>query len=234
MKYTVIAICNLFLLLCISWAGELQSKIPDLKDRKDRISYSVGFQIGGDLKKEKTDIDSQAFLKGVKDALGGTNPDINPQEMNSMLVDMKKKIISRQKFEKLEMKEQRLGEGKKFLAENAKKKGVVSLPSGLQYKVINEGNGRKPGPTDEVTIHYRGTLIDGSEFVNSYRKGKPETFYVNGVIPGLTEAFQLMKEGDKWQLFISADLAFRRGMLANRTVLYVLELISVKSQELDR
>jgi FKBP-type peptidyl-prolyl cis-trans isomerase FklB len=231
MKYVITGICNLVLLLGISWAGELQSKTLDLKDRKNRISYSVGFQIGGDFKKQNTDIDPDAFLKGVKDALGKKNPNISPEEMSSILLKMKKKIVAKQRFEQLEMRDQRLGEGRKFLAENAKKDGIVTLPSGLQYKVIREGSGRIPGATDEVTVHYRGTLIDGTEFGNSYRKGKPETFHVNGVIRGLTEAFQLMKEGDKWQLFISADLAFRRGILANRTVIYDLELISVKSNK---
>ncbi|UCH44318.1 MAG: FKBP-type peptidyl-prolyl cis-trans isomerase [Nitrospiraceae bacterium] len=229
MKYVIIAICNLFLLLGISWSDELQSKTPELKDRKDRISYSVGFQIGGDLKKEKTEIDPRAFLKGVKDALGGKNPDIDPQEMNTMLVDMKKKIIARQRFEQREMREKRLGEGKKFLAENAKKEGVISLPSGLQYKIINEGKGRKPGATDRVKVHYLGTLIDGTPFGSSYTKGKPELFYVNGVIKGVAEALQLMKEGSKWQLVIPHDLAFTgRGEFANKTVIYELELISIE------
>lgn len=232
MKYVVTAMCYVVLLLGLSWAGELQSETPELKDRKDRVSYSVGFQIGGDLKEEKTEIYPQAFLKGVKDALGEKNPDIDPQEMNSMLVDMKKKIIAKQRFEQLEMREQRLGEGKKFLAENSKKEGVISLQSGLQYKVINEGNGKIPGPTDRVKVHYQGTLIDGTPFGSSYSKGKPELFYVNGVIKGVTEALQLMKEGAKWQLFIPPDLAFTgRGEFANRTVIYDLELISIEPSD---
>jgi FKBP-type peptidyl-prolyl cis-trans isomerase FklB len=232
MKHVVTGMCYVVLLLGLSWAGELQSETSDLKDRKDRISYSVGFQIGGDLKKEKTDIDPRAFLKGVKDALGGKNPDIDPEEMHSMLVDTKKKIIAKQRFEQLEMREQRLGEGKKFLDENAKKEGVISLPSGLQYKVIYEGNGRTPGPTDRVKVQYLGKLIDGTPFSSSYTRGKPGLFYVSGVIKGVTEALQLMKEGAKWQLFIPPDLAFTgRGELANRTVIYDLELISIEPSE---
>ena len=231
MKYMFMSVFIMLFFFSISWAGELQTKVSELKERKDRISYSVGYQIGGDFRKQNTDIDPDAFLKGVKDALGKKNPNISPEEMSSILLKMKKKIVARQRFEQLEMRDQRLGEGKKFLAENTKKDGIITLPSGLQYKVIREGYGRTPGATDEVTVHYRGTLIDGTEFGNSYRKGRPETFHVNGVIRGLTEAFQLMKEGDKWQLFISADLAFRRGMLANRTVIYDMELISVKSYE---
>jgi FKBP-type peptidyl-prolyl cis-trans isomerase FklB len=228
----VTAVCVIVFLFSISWAGELQQESPELKDRKEKISYSVGYQIGGDFKKESTSIDPDAFLKGVKDALAEMEPAISPEEMRLILLEMKKKIVARQRFGKLEMREQRLEEGKKFLAENAKKEGVVTLPSGLQYKVIREGNGRIPGPTDKVKVHYRGTLIDGTEFGNSYRKGKPETFYVNGVIRGLTEAFQLMKESSKWQLFIPADLAFgRRGGLTDRTVIYDLEMISVESSD---
>jgi FKBP-type peptidyl-prolyl cis-trans isomerase len=233
MKYMFMSVFMMLFFFSISWAGELQTKVSELKERRDRISYSVGYQIGGDFKKQNTNIDPDAFLKGVKDALGKKNPNISPEEMSAILLKMKKKIVARQRFEQLEMRDQRLGEGRKFLAENAKKDGIVTLPSGLQYKIIREGYGRTPGATDEVTVHYRGTLIDGTEFGNSYRKGRSETFHVNGVIRGLTEAFQLMKEGDKWQLFISADLAFRRGILANRTVIYDLELISVKSHEYD-
>ncbi len=123
--------------------------------------------------------------------------------------------------------EQRFGAGKKFLEENGKKEGVVTLPSGLQYKVIRQGKGNKPGPTDKVTVHYTGTLIDGTKIMSTYRKGKPETFFVNGVKKGMTEALQLMREGARWQLFIPPELAFsNRGPLHNRTLIYDIELIS--------
>lgn len=232
MKFRVMIVILMVLQFRMSSAGELQLEVHELKNRKDRISYSIGFQIGGDFKKEKTDIDQNAFLKGIKDAMVEAEPEISHEEMRAILLEMKKKIVARQRFEKLEMREQRLSEGQKFLDENAKKDGIITLPSGLQFKVIREGNGRQPGPTDRVTVHYRGTLIDGTEFGNSYRKGKPETFHVNGVISGLTEAFQLMKEGAKWQLFIPSDIAFgKRGALADRVIIYDLELISVNSPE---
>ncbi len=232
MKYIFMAVCMTVLLFTICWAGELRHEVSELKERKDRISYSVGYQIGGDFRKQGTEIDPDAFLEGIRDALAEMEPEISREEMRSTLLETKKKIIARQRTEKLEMKEHRLGEGRKFLADNAKKDGVVTLPSGLQYKAVREGSGRIPGPTDEVTVKYRGTLIDGTEFGSSYRKDKPETFHVNGVIPGLTEALQLMNEGARWQLFIPADLAFgRRGALADRTVIYDLELISVKPSE---
>jgi FKBP-type peptidyl-prolyl cis-trans isomerase FklB len=228
MKQIIGTVVSIFLLSSFCYAAEK----PVLNKKKDKVSYSLGYQIGGDFKKENRDIDPDAFLKGVKDALAEMKPEISPEEMRSTLMQMKKKIVARQQFEKLEMREQRLGEGKKFLTENAMKDGVITLPSGLQYKVIKEGKGRIPGPTDRVTVQYRGTLIDGTEFSNSYRKDKPETFYVNGVIPGISAALQLMKEGSNWQLFIPADLAFgKRGLLANRTVIYDLDLISIESSE---
>jgi FKBP-type peptidyl-prolyl cis-trans isomerase FklB len=228
MKQIIGTVVSIFLLSSFCYAAEK----PVLNKKKDKVSYSLGYQIGGDFKKENRDIDPDAFLKGVKDALAEMKPEISPEEMRSTLMQMKKKIVARQQFEKLEMQEQRLGEGKKFLAKNAMKDGIITLPSGLQYKVIKEGKGRIPGPTDRVTVQYRGTLIDGTEFSNSYRKDKPEIFYVNGVIPGISAALQLMKEGSNWQLFIPADLAFgKRGLLANRTVIYDLDLISIESSE---
>jgi len=152
-------------------------------------------------------------------------------------VEMKKKIVARKKEEltareadQLKTKEKYRGEGREFLAANAKKEGVITLPSGLQYKIIRPGTGRSPGPNDAVTVHYRGTLIDGTEFGSSDQaEGKLETFHVNGVIKGMAEALQLMKEGAKWQLFIPADLAYgERGPLADRAIIYELELIAIE------
>jgi len=210
-----------------------------LSEEKDRFSYSVGYQMGGDFKQQSMDLDPDAFLKGVEDAFAEAEPQLSAEEMRATLLELKKKIVAMQKAKKADqrierknMKEKYWGEGREFLAENAKKDGVITLPSGLQYKVINEGNGRIPGPNDSVTVHYRGTLIDGTEFGSSYHDNKPGEFRVDGVIKGWTEALQLMKEGAKWQLFIPADLAYReRGPLADKTVIFDIELISVKPFE---
>ncbi len=201
------------------------------KEEKDQASYSVGYQIGGDLRQQGTDIDPEAFLKGVEDALSAAEPRLSPEEMKSTLLEMKNKIEAEQRKQKQAAIEQYRGEGREFLAENEKKEGVVVLPSGLQYKVIKEGTGRTPKADDTVTVHYRGTLIDGREFYNS-RRGKetPQTFHVGAVIKGMSEALQLMKEGAEWQLFIPADLAYgERGPVAERAVLFDVELISVAS-----
>jgi FKBP-type peptidyl-prolyl cis-trans isomerase FklB len=153
--------------------------------------------------------------------------------MSAILVGLKRKIETTQRQQKQQMAERYRAEGEEFLSANAEKEGVVTLPSGLQYKVIQQGKGSSPGPSDKVNVHYRSTLIDGTEFHSSYRgEGEPETLHVSGVIRGLTEALQLMREGARWQLFIPADLAYaRRGPLADRTVIYEIELISIEPGE---
>lgn len=232
MQYIYVPMFVIFILFSTSLAGDVSVTGGELNNHKDKISYSLGYQIGGDFKKEKTDIDPEAFLKGVKDALAQAKPVISADEMKPMLRDMKKKVLATQRREKMEMVEQRTGAGKKFLEDNAKREGVISLESGVQYEVIHEGYGRQPKPTDRVKIHYRGTGIDGTEFSSSFRKGEPKIFYVNGVIPGITEVLQLMKEGAKWRVFIPYNRAFgTRGLHAYRTVIYDLELISIEPSE---
>lgn len=229
MKRLIILVFILFFSCGVSLAGDK----PELKEEKDRVSYSVGYQIGGDFKQQRTDIDSDAFLKGIEDALAEAEPPLSPEEMRAILQGMKAKILAGQRQQKQTAVEQYRGEGREFLAANAKKEGVVVLPSGLQYKILREGTGRTPGPTDRVTVHYRGTLIDGREFYNS-RRGKetPETFHVGAVIKGMSEALQLMKEGAKWKLFVPADLAYgERGPVGERAVIFDVELIKVESSE---
>jgi FKBP-type peptidyl-prolyl cis-trans isomerase FklB len=200
--------------------------------REDMISYSIGYQIGTDFKRENRAVDPDAFLNGMKDALAQKDLGVAPEEMRKTLLDVKKRIAARQRAEKLEMREQRLDEGKTFFAENGGKEGVVTLPSGLQYKVITQGTGEKPGPTDRVLVHYTGTLLDGTVFGSTGNRKEPKTFYVNGVVPGLTEGLQLMREGAKWEFYIPADLAYgSRGALADRSVIFELELLKVESPE---
>lgn len=229
MKRLVILIFIIFFSCAVSRAGEK----PALKEERDRVSYSVGYQIGGDFKQQRTDIDPDAFLKGIEDALAEAEPPLNPEEMRAILQEMKAKIQAEQRQQKQAAVEQYRGEGREFLAANAKKEGVITLPSGLQYKILREGTGRTPGPDDRVIVHYRGTLIDGREFYNS-RRGKetPETFHVGAVIKGMSEALQLMKEGAQWKLFVPADLAYgERGPVGERAVIFDVELITVESAE---
>ncbi|MGB7971555.1 MAG: FKBP-type peptidyl-prolyl cis-trans isomerase [Candidatus Deferrimicrobiaceae bacterium] len=205
---------------------------PEIKDEKGKINYSIGYQIGGDFKRQGIDLDPDLIVKGIQDALSESKPLMTPQEMRKTLVDLKTKIVADQRKQQKEQAQKNLAEGKAFLAKNAKKKGVKTLPSGLQYKVIEKGNGTSPKKTDSVTVNYRGTLIDGTEFDSSYKRGKPATFRVDGVIAGWTEALQLMKPGAKWQLFIPANLAYgERGagprIGPNSALIFEVELTKV-------
>ena len=229
MKKIITTIISVFLLYGLCFAEEK----PVFNEEKDRVSYSIGFQIGGDIRQQGRDIDPDALLKGIEDALSAAEPQLSPEEMKSTLMEMKKTIEARQRHQKQAAVEQYRGEGREFLAENAKKQGMVVLPSGLQYKVITEGAGKTPSANDTVSVHYRGTLIDGREFYNS-RRGKetPETFHVGAVVKGMSEALQLMKEGGRWQLFVPADLAYgERGPVGERAVIFDVELISIKPSE---
>ena len=199
-----------------------------LDDETARINYSLGYQIGGDFKRQGVELNPEAVVKGMQDALSGGEPLMSPQEMNTMLVELKRKVVAEQQAKRHESELQMVAEGNKFLEENAKKPGVVTTPSGLQYKIVEPGSGNNPGPTDEVTVNYRGTLINGQEFDSSYSKGKPVSFPLNGVIKGWTEGVQLVKPGGKIQLFIPPQLAYGdRGPLAHRTLIFDVELISV-------
>jgi FKBP-type peptidyl-prolyl cis-trans isomerase FklB len=222
--------CAAVLVLILLPGISLADEKPEIEDSADRASYSLGYQIGGDLERQNAEIDADALLRGLRDALGGTAPSIPPEETNEILMGLKRKIETTAREKKLQMAAKYRAEGEEFLAANAEKEGVVALPSGMQYRVLQQGTGRSPGPTDNVKIHYRSTLIDGTEFHDSSRgEGEPETLHVSGVIRGMTEALQLMREGDRWQLFIPADLAYgRRGPLADHTVIYEIELVSIE------
>jgi FKBP-type peptidyl-prolyl cis-trans isomerase FklB len=206
---------------------------PEIDGPADRVGYSLGHQIGEDLKRQSVDVDADALLRGLLDALAGVEPSIPDEEMNALLVDLKQKISASEKRSRRAEAERFRAEGSEFLAANATREGVVSLPSGLQYEVLRTGEGKRPGPNDRVKVRYRSTLIDGTAFHDSSRPtDAPETLHVSGVTRGLTEALQRMREGARWRVFLPADLAFgRRGPLADRTVIYEIELISIEPGE---
>ncbi len=228
MRYSVMA----FLCTVVLAFGCTSEKGPRLKDENDRVNYSLGHQIGGDFKQQGVEIRPELVVKGIQDALSGAEPLMTREEMDKTLMELKKKIVTAQREELRHAAEENLAKGKEFLAENAKKEGVKTLPSGLQYKIIQEGSGASPKATDTVTVHYRGTLIDGTEFDSSYSRGKPATFRVDRVIRGWTEALQMMKEGAKWELFIPPELAYGdRGagprIGPSSTLVFEVELLSV-------
>ena len=203
-----------------------------LKNQKEKMSYIIGMDIGNNLKKQSIDIDPNILAKGVKDALSGSQPLLTEQEIRESTMAFQKEMMAKQE----EVGKKNKKEGEAFLAENKKKEGVKTLASGLQYKVIKAGTGKKPKATDTVTTQYRGTLINGTEFDSSYRRGQPASFQVNGVIPGWTEALQLMEEGAKWQLFIPSNLAYGergagRDIGPNATLIFEIELLSIQEKK---
>jgi FKBP-type peptidyl-prolyl cis-trans isomerase FklB len=205
-----------------------QEKSPQFKDQKDKVSYSIGLQIGFNLSRQKVDISPEMLTSGIKDALAG-KPQLTPEQIKEVMNTFEKDMEQKQK----EAGEKNKTEGAKFLEDNKKKEGVKTTGSGLEYKVIKEGNGAQPKATDTVTVNYRGTLINGTEFDSSYKRGQPATFPVNGVIKGWTEALQLMKVGSKYQLFIPSSLAYGERSVspeigANSTLIFEVELLDAK------
>ena len=207
-----------------------------LKTQRDKVSYSMGLDIGRMLKMQGIDVDLELATRGLKDAYTGNQALLTDEEMQEVLTNFKKEFVAKQQELAKQQGEKNKKEGEIFLEANKKKEGVQTLPSGLQYKVLKAGAGKKPTATDTVTVHYRGTLIDGKEFDSSYPRGKPVTFPVNGVIPGWTEALPLMEEGAKWELFIPSNLAYGergagRDIGPNATLIFEVELISIEEKK---
>ena len=221
---------SLVLLLDVSWADEIK-----LESEADRIGYSLGQQIGRDFKRQGVELDAAALVHGFNDANSGAEPALDREEMTATLGNFKGRITAAQREEAQQRRAQRQKDaeekrrkGQEFLAANGSKPGVKTLPSGLQYKVIKAGTGKKPGPQDVVRVHYRARQLNGHEFDSSDSSGGPVSFSVNKVIRGWTEALQLMREGARWELYLPPELAYgRRGPLAGQTVIYEVELLGV-------
>jgi FKBP-type peptidyl-prolyl cis-trans isomerase FklB len=210
-----------------------KEKKPALETQQQKVSYSIGMDIGKNLKSQSIEIDSEAFLQGIKDAMSGGEPLLTEEQVRETMISFQQEMRAKEEERINSLTGKNKQEGDAFLAENAKKEGVITLPSGLQYKVIKSGTGRKPRLTDEVTTHYRGTSLDGTEFDSSYKRGEPTSFPVNGVIAGWTEALQLMPVGSKWQLFVPSHLAYGErgagGVIGpNATLIFEIELLSIK------
>lgn len=232
------ALLVLSLSAATSGSGALAApkKVSDLKNEKDKVSYILGHQIGNNLREGGAEVSSDAFLLGMQEALGGKASGINEEETRKIMTAFQKGMEDKRQAKAAEAGDKNTKEGKAFLAENGKKPGIVTLPSGLQYKVVKEGTGPMPKASDTVTTHYKGTLISGKEFDSSYKRGEPASFPVNGVIKGWTEALQLMKTGSKWQLFVPSELAYgARGagpdIGPNATLIFDVELLSIAGQK---
>jgi len=206
-----------------------------LKVDKDKLSYTFGANFGKSLKQQEIEINTDMFIKGIKDGLTGDKMLLTDQEMKDTMMAFQKEMAVKQAEKRKALAEKNKKEGEAFLSANKANEGVKTLPSGLQYKVITEGTGKTPKATDSVVTNYRGTLIDGTEFDSSYQRKNPATFRVSGVIKGWTEALQLMKEGSKWQLFVPPELAYgERGagpkIGPNAVLVFEIELVSVKEE----
>jgi FKBP-type peptidyl-prolyl cis-trans isomerase FklB len=205
-----------------------------LKTQKDKASYAIGLNIGRSIHKDSVDVDTAILLRGLKDGLAGSKPLLTDDEAKATMIALQADLRKKQE-EKMQVQgETNKKAGETFLAENKTKDGVVTLPSGLQYKILTEGTGPKPTTTDTVVCNYKGTLLDNTEFDSSYKRGQPATFPVSGVIKGWTEALQLMPVGSKWQLFIPSDLAYGArggpggGIGPNATLVFEVELMSIQ------
>jgi FKBP-type peptidyl-prolyl cis-trans isomerase FklB len=207
-----------------------------LKTQKDKASYAIGLNIGKSMHKDSVDVDTAILLRGLKDGLAGAKPLLTDDEARAAMVALQADLRKKQEEKMVVQGETNKKEGEAFLAENKTKDGVVTLPSGLQYKILTEGTGPKPTAADSVVCNYKGTLIDNTEFDSSYKRGQPATFPVSGVIKGWTEALQLMPVGSKWQLFIPSDLAYGArggpggGIGPNATLVFEVELMSIQSK----
>jgi len=205
----------------------------ELQDEADRISYSIGVQVGLSMRGLAADLKMEVFVAAIQDVMDGKELAMEQAQIRETMMALQTKMKQEQQEKRQRDGEENLVKGKAYLEENAKKEGVKITESGLQYKVIEEGSGDNPGADDRVKVHYRGTLIDGTQFDSSYDRGEPAVFGVTQVIPGWTEALQLMKPGAKWELCIPSDLAYgpngQRTIPPNAVLLFEVELIEVVS-----
>jgi len=211
------------------------SQVLVLKTQKDKISYALGMNVGTNLHKQAVEVEPAALLQGLKDGLAGNKPLLSEEEARTLLTQLQEDLRKQQAEKAQQMGAANKPEGEAFLAANKTKEGVITLPSGLQYKILKAGTGPKPTASDSVVCNYRGTLINGTEFDSSYKRGQPATFPVSGVIKGWTEALQLMPVGSTWQLFIPAQLAYgERGAGAdiapNATLIFEIDLLSIQAK----
>jgi FKBP-type peptidyl-prolyl cis-trans isomerase FklB len=216
-------------------APAAKPKAVALTTQQDKISYAIGMNMAKTLQRQSLEVEPDVLVRGLKDVLAGNKPLLSDDEARATLTALQNDMRAKQQEKTQQLGLSNKKEGEDFLAVNKGKDGVITLPSGLQYKILKEGSGPKPSAGDSVVCNYRGTLINGAEFDSSYKRGEPATFPVSGVIKGWTEALQLMPVGSKWQLFVPSDLAYgQRGAGAdigpNATLIFEVELLSIKGK----
>ena len=213
----------------------MQANAAELTTGPQKLSYTIGFEMGQNFKKQAVQIDKNLLLKGLQDGLTGQTPVLTTEQRQATIVEFQKKMIAKQETAMKSQAAENLKEGKTFLTENAKKPGVKTLADGLQYKIVTEGKGVKPSPDDTVTVNYSGEFLDGKVFDSSYERGKPTTFALKQVIKGWQEALTMMPVGSTWEIYVPAQLAYgERGMAPviapNKTLKFKIELISIKDK----
>lgn len=219
------------------------SQSSTLKTEKERISYAIGMNVGSGIRdtlnRQSVEVDPNLLTQGFKDAVAANKTLMTEDEARAVLTQLQSELRAKQEEKQKVAAEANKKEGEAFLAANKTKEGVITLPDGLQYKILTPGTGPKPTATDMVVCNYRGTLINGKEFDSSYKRGTPATFSVGGVIKGWTEALQLMPVGSKWQLFVPADLAYgdqQRGpdIGPSSTLIFEVELLSIQAKNQEK
>jgi FKBP-type peptidyl-prolyl cis-trans isomerase FklB len=220
----------------VLWTCAARAEDPvKLESTKDKLSYAIGMNVGNNLKAQSFDVDAAIIANGLRDALAGKSA-MTEEEARTVIMGYQQEMRAKQQEKMKEAGVTNRAAGAAFLAANAKKDGVKTTASGLQYKVLTEGKGEIPKDNHQVSVNYRGTLINGDEFDSSYKRGQPATFGVTGVVKGWTEALLMMPVGSKWQLFVPADLAYgdqQRGaqILPGSTLIFEIELLSTKGPE---
>ncbi len=222
--------------LAVTLAGTASAQdAPELKGPKEKLSYALGMDLGTQFKRQSIDINPDIFLQAVKDTLSGGKMLMTEEQARAAIMDLQKEMMQKRQAQMAADAEKNKAEGQAFLEKNKTAEGVVVLPSGLQYKILKAGEGKKPVLDDTVVCNYRGTLINGTEFDSSYKRNAPASFPLKGVIKGWTEALQLMPVGSKWQLFIPPELAYgERGagdaVGPSATLIFEVELLSIKEK----
>jgi len=217
-------------------ATAAKSHALSLTTQKQKFSYALGMNLGTGMHEQSVEVDPEIVARGMKDAISGAKPLLTEDEARQVMMEVRTQVQKAQQAKMQQEAATNKKEGAAFLAANKSKPGVVTLPSGLQYKIITAGTGPKPTASDTVVCNYRGTLINGKEFDSSYKRGQPATFPLNGVIKGWTEALQLMPVGSKWQLFIPSDLAYGErspspDLGPDSTLIFEVELLSIQSKD---
>jgi FKBP-type peptidyl-prolyl cis-trans isomerase FklB len=227
MKAFLVVVLSFVLVAC-----QNNTQDTKLSTLKDSVSYSIGMDIGKNLKNQSVEVVPEILAHGIKDILDSNKTVLTEEQSQAVMMELQKQLMAKHEEKMNIQKEKNKADGEAFLAENKKKEGVVTLPSGLQYKILTPGTGKKPKENETVTVNYVGNLIDGTEFDSSIKRGQPASFPVHGVVKGWIEALQLMPVGSKWQLFVPSDLAYGEqgagGVIGpNATLIFEIELLSI-------